>query len=61
LKAYESLIQTKVLQMKKVTSLLLSLFFVLSVSACNTMQGAGEDIEAAGSAIDKKAGEKKNY
>lgn len=47
--------------MKKLTALLLSLFFVLSVSACNTMQGAGEDIEAAGGAIESKAGEKKNY
>lgn len=47
--------------MKKITALLLSLFFVLTVSACNTMQGAGEDMEAAGGAIENKAEEKKNY
>lgn len=47
--------------MKKITALLLSMLFVLSVSACNTMQGAGEDIEAAGGAMERKAEEKKNY
>lgn len=47
--------------MKKLTALLLSLFFVLTVTACNTMEGVGEDMGAAGDAIDRKAEEKKGY
>jgi predicted small secreted protein len=41
---------------------LLPLLFVvlsLGVSACNTVQGAGQDIKSAGQAIDKTAEEAK--
>jgi predicted small secreted protein len=31
------------------------LALTLSMSACNTMEGVGEDVEAAGSRIDKTA------
>ncbi len=33
----------------------------LSLGACNTIQGAGQDLEAAGSAIEKTAEKKKSY
>lgn len=32
---------------------------VLAISACNTVEGAGQDIKNAGSWIEKKAGDKK--
>ena len=42
--------------MKRLIALaLLSLFSLSMLSACNTMSGAGKDIEAAGSKIDDKA------
>lgn len=34
---------------------------VFSLSACNTISGMGEDMEAAGDAIDDEAEEKKTY
>ena len=33
----------------------------LLLSGCNTLSGMGEDVEAAGSAIDKSAEENKPY
>ena len=33
----------------------------LSLSACNTMSGAGEDLEAAGDAMSEEAEENKGY
>jgi len=47
--------------MKKVTCLLLGLTFALSLTACNTMEGVGQDMEAAGDAIEGEASENKNY
>ncbi len=41
------------------TGIVLSLFAALS--ACNTFEGIGEDIEAAGEKIDREAEDKKNY
>lgn len=38
--------------------LLTGAFFI---SGCNTVAGVGEDVEAAGDAIEDKAEEKKNY
>ena len=43
--------------MKTVTTLV-ALSFVLLLAACNTMRGAGEDIQKAGSAIEKAATKK---
>ena len=41
----------------------LGAFLVLagSLSACNTVKGAGQDIKAAGQAIERKAEQKKHY
>ena len=42
--------------MKRIIALtLLSLFSVSMLSTCNTVSGAGKDIEAAGDKIDDKA------
>ena len=47
--------------MKRIISLtLLSLFSVSMLSACNTMAGAGKDIQKAGEKIEKKAGDCKD-
>lgn len=47
--------------MKRLTALiLLALFSTGTLTACNTMAGAGEDIEAAGEAIEEEAIEEKN-
>lgn len=35
--------------------LLAPIAFILALGACNTMQGAGEDIEAAGEGIQQEA------
>lgn len=45
----------------KFTAAFLSLFFILGLSACNTIEGAGKDVEAAGGAIKDSASENKNY
>lgn len=45
----------------KLTATFLSLFFILGLSACNTIEGAGKDVEAAGGAIEGAAKENKNY
>lgn len=42
--------------MKRIVALtLLSLFSVSMLSACNTMAGAGKDIQKAGEKVEKKA------
>ncbi len=41
--------------------LMLGCFLGASLSACNTVQGAGKDIKAAGSKIDKEAAKNKTY
>ena len=51
--------------MKKTLQLLTLLFIIvavqLSVTACNTMRGLGEDVEHVGGAIERKAEQKKTY
>ena len=42
---------------KALTALLLATAFCFSLTACNTMEGAGEDIEAAGEEIQEEAEE----
>jgi entericidin B len=39
--------------MKKIAVVLFTLISVLSMSACNTVQGIGKDIEKGGEAIQK--------
>lgn len=45
--------------MKPVYALMVALLFVFGLSGCNTMEGAGEDIENAGDAIKDEARENK--
>jgi entericidin B len=47
--------------MKIMTAALLGITFALSLSACNTMEGVGEDMESAGDAIEDSAEDNKNY
>jgi len=50
--------------MKRMISLLLAASFALSLpmlSGCNTVQGAGKDVERGGEKIQKEAQEHKNY
>jgi predicted small secreted protein len=50
---------------KKLTTLLLTLMLVAGtaslLAACNTTEGAGEDLTAAGKAITKSADKNKGY
>lgn len=41
--------------MKFMTSAIAGLTFAFALSACNTIEGAGEDIEAGGDAIEDAA------
>ena len=41
--------------MKKLAVLLLALVSIFSLSACNTIQGVGKDIEKGGKAIERAA------
>ena len=45
----------------KITAVFLSLFFIFGLAACNTIGGIGEDVEAAGGAVEESAEENKNY
>ena len=42
----------------RIVATLLALSFVLALAGCNTMRGAGEDIQKAGSAIENAAKKK---
>jgi entericidin B len=41
--------------------LLLAVLWPLLLSGCNTISGLGQDMEAAGDAMDREAEERKNY
>ena len=45
---------------RTIALILLSLFSLSMLSACNTMAGAGKDIQKAGEKIEKKAGDCKD-
>lgn len=45
----------------KTIALILSLCLSLVLFGCNTMEGIGKDMEAAGDAIEGSAKENKNY
>lgn len=48
--------------MKRMTLLLaISLFSVLTLSGCETVEGFGRDVEKAGEAIKEKASKTRNY
>lgn len=44
-----------------INRLLLLLFFTFGLAACNTMEGIGEDVEAAGETVEEEAEENKPY
>lgn len=46
---------------RKFLPLIAALLLPLALGACNTIEGLGEDIQAAGSKIDKTAEKKKTY
>jgi entericidin A len=51
----------KEIPMKRLIALmLLALFSTGTLTACNTMAGVGEDVEAAGEAIEEEAVEEQN-
>ncbi len=45
----------------KLSAFVISVLMVLGLAACNTIEGVGEDMGAAGDAIDREAEESKNY
>jgi entericidin B len=49
--------------MKRLVALMLATSYVLlaGLAGCNTIQGAGKDVERGGEKIQKEAQEKKNY
>ena len=47
--------------MKKLAVLAALVGIVISVSACNTVEGAGKDVKAAGTGIEKAADKAKPY
>jgi entericidin B len=42
-------------------AVLVSVCFVLLLSGCNTMEGIGKDVGAAGDALEKSASDNKGY
>ncbi|WP_342708124.1 entericidin A/B family lipoprotein [Methylophaga sulfidovorans] len=47
--------------MMKLVALLIPLTLTLFLSACNTMEGVGKDVESAGDAIEDSAAKHKDY
>lgn len=47
--------------MKILTAALLGITFTLALTACNTMEGVGQDMEDAGEAVEDSAQDNKNY
>jgi entericidin B len=47
--------------MKTFIAMIVGAFFLLGLAGCNTMEGAGKDVKAAGSKVEKEAKEDKKY
>jgi len=47
--------------MKKLAALAVMMGFVIGLAACNTIEGAGKDVKAAGQGIEKAAEKNKTY
>jgi len=45
----------------KIVALLALVGFALAVAGCNTVEGAGKDVKAAGGAVEKAAEKAKTY
>jgi predicted small secreted protein len=46
--------------MNKPLAILLA-FALVALAGCNTIEGAGKDVKAAGTAVEKAAGKNKSY
>ena len=47
--------------LKALFAMLVGASFLLAVGACNTMEGAGKDVKAAGVKVESEANEHKGY
>ena len=47
--------------LKKLAALAVMAGFVLGLAACNTVEGAGKDVKAAGQGVEKAADKAKKY
>ena len=47
--------------LKKLAALAVMTGFVLGLAACNTVEGAGKDVKATGTAIENAADKRKTY
>jgi predicted small secreted protein len=47
--------------MKRLIAAIIGASFVLGLAACNTVEGAGKDVKAAGSKVEGEAAEHKHY
>ena len=47
--------------LKRIALLLALSWIALGLAGCNTIEGAGKDLKAAGGAIEKSAGKNKGY
>jgi predicted small secreted protein len=47
--------------MKKLGALVIMMGFAIGLAACNTIEGAGKDVKAAGQGIEKAAEKSKTY
>lgn len=47
--------------MFNIRSIIICLFLVSSLSACNTMRGLGQDMQEAGESLENKAERNKKY
>jgi entericidin B len=47
--------------MKRISALAVMLAFAFGGAACNTIEGAGKDVKAAGQGIEKAAEKSKTY
>jgi entericidin B len=46
---------------KAVIAMFVGASFLLALGACNTMEGAGKDVKAAGSKVESESAEHKKY
>lgn len=44
----------------EIWTIILSFMFILGVAGCNTLSGAGQDMQAAGEAVEESAGDVKD-
>ena len=47
--------------LKTLIALFVGASFVMALAACNTMEGAGKDVKAAGGKVENEAKENKRY